>query len=340
MTSEIDRLKSYHNFSPETLDTVAEVAERYRAYKSWPEMYADFQSEHSHASLRHVRFAPLGGLLTEIVDIVPDDYDNTLLYHLPMGNAADPNMLTRLMVLSSTLPNTRIITESNPAQPLTNSGRLTSMQRAQVKNNNFRPTIEAILQYTHSQRVDSVTQTGPSYGADRSVAGHNIAYSYDINSTHVAPMDPASPETISVIELAKRFLSTNTHLSDYVNATECAAYLDARVEASRRTGGMAGYAMGLLRLSNLAILQGIAGGNFESRLQKSLERDPNSTATVIWGSESELAIDSLMSTIVSGIQDRGYQERVVGVPIIGQHHAMFDDIFLNAALVREYSQAK
>lgn len=333
--SEIDRLNNYHDFSVETTEAVAEVAERYRSYETWPELFSDFQSAASHAQLHEVEYTPARGFPIKIVDIVPTEIDTSLVYHLPMGNSIDQNMQARLLTLSAVLPNTRIIAAGNPAQPLTNSGRLTQQERNEVSRGRFRPTVDPILAYAHKEKIEQADQVGFSYGADKALAATLLTDYYDISTPKVVPMDPASVTPRTILQLGADFLATNKHLNDYVEATEFPAYIDARKVTGRKTGWLAGYGLGLTRQSNIAIARGITVGKFETRLAETLRHNPETHATLVWGTESELAINGIMHALAGRISDSGQANQFTAMPVIGQYHAMGDDIFLHAALVHE-----
>lgn len=332
--SEVDRLQNYYPFTTQTAEVVAEVAERFRALNDWNELYSDFQADDSHAKLAEKTYTPAHGSPIKLVDIVPVEHDKTLMYHLPMGNSVDANMQARLITLSAVLPNTRIIAAGNPAQPFTDSGKLNQYQRKEVSSGNFRSTVDPILAYAHQERLERIDQVGFSYGADKALAAAILARCFDITPDSVIPMDPASVTPRTLFQLGADFLATNKYLSEYVDAAEFPAYIDARKVAGRKTGWLAGYGLGLMRQSNIAIAKGIATGNFEDKLSQALEHNPETRTSVVWGTESELAIDGIMQA-ATGQAQITFGQRVTVMPVEGQHHAMGDDVFLHAALVRE-----
>ncbi len=330
-----ERLSQYYKFDNTTLDVVEEIAEKLRSFPDWNSMYSDFQSSRSHAHMHETTASPQYGFPIKLIDIIPVEAESTMIYHLPMGNSVDENMQARLMALSTALPNTRIIASSNPAHPRVKGGKLPKSDRDRVSKGIFRDTIEPILFYAHNQKIDTADQVGYSYGADKAVSTASLANSFDIQTPNLIPIEPASVLPRSLGKLGCDFLSSNSELKRYVKASEMPAYDDARKIASRKQGGLIGYTIGLLRLSNVAISKGIASGKFEQNLTSVIRRYPETNSTLIWGTESELSINGIMKALSSRLDKTFGDQRFQSMPIEGGHHAMGDDIFLHTALVHQ-----
>lgn len=333
---EAERLNKYYEFDSSTTEVVAEVAEELRSFDDWPELLSSFRSNNSHAHLHEVTTTPSYGFPIKIIDIVPVETESTMIYHLPMGNSVDENMQARLITLSKVIPNTRIIASGNPAQPFVKGGKITSSDRARVSRGIFRDTIDPILHYVHSQKIDSASQVGYSYGADKAVSATSLSHSFDIEPTTIIPMEPVSIKQRTLKQLGLDFLSSNQQLKHYVESANLPAYQNARRINNQRTAGLGGYTLGLLRASNLAIANGIACGEFEQHLTSALRNNPETNGVLIWGSESELAVNAIMQSMHKQMQyDKKINNLLDPLIVSGGHHAMGDDIFLHSALIHQ-----
>lgn len=326
--SEFERLQDYSpDFSLATLDTVAESAEQLRSLTSWPEIQENLIQKQA----LFTSFTPTSGRSIDILNLIPDDYENTALYHLPMGNGLDANMQTRLAALSNVLPDTRVIAVGNPSIPASSSGVLTYAERKQVAAGDFRPTIGAALEYINQLGIDSLIQIGGSYGADKAIASARYSENYDIATTDAIIVDPASVVQRSALGLLRAFQSTEEHLKGYVSATNWEGYNDAR----NQTGNMAQYALGLMRASNIAIGMGIAKGRLREQAISTMRAIPDLRIHTAWGTASELADNQAMKDTAQHLHYEFGPKRSSYQALDDQHHAMMDDLFLNNAIILE-----
>ncbi len=132
-----------------------------------------------------------------------------------------------------------------------------------------------------------------------------------------------------MIGLGRDFASTGNALPGYVQATEIDAFQEARHDSAF---GMAKFGAGLLRITNLAIANALAGSYFEERAKKALYAQPRALLNVIWGSESELARDAIMTAMIISLE-HSFEGRVSGTRILHAKHNMVNDIHLQAALL-------
>ncbi len=329
--SEVARLQEYHDFSDETLAAVSEAAGTLRDLETWPQIGCEIKKMSGQTQ----HYPPTQGNPIEVFDIMPKDPDQTVIYHLPMGNGVDPNMQTRLLTLAKVLPNTRIIAAGNPSVPASDSGILDRRDRQDVRTGNFEPAVSPVLEYSAKSGAEKVIQVGFSYGADKGIVATRVSEAYDLLTTNAILMEPASIRKRGRVALALAFMSTEKHLQEYVDQTDWAGYEDARELAAEQSGNLAGYVLGLLRASNIAIGSGIAKGRFENFAVRAALSNPELALDVIWGTESELSTDTAMRESAVFINGMVPDAKVRFTPIEGQYHAMGDDVFLHAALVHD-----
>ena len=138
-----------------------------------------------------------------------------------------------------------------------------------------------------------------------------------------------------LIRMGATFISTSSQAEQYIGPLkqDSQTYTTAR-EAKE---SMAGYILGLARLSNLAVAHGLGKPNFENQINDILVDYANIKAGIAWGTKSEFDKNNLRRNIV-GLLERAYPGRVDGIELAGQTHAMNIDIFLNAALISQLAQ--
>lgn len=323
-------------YSEQVADDLAELRERFQRYESWTDLMGDFSDPAADTYFSEVKYSDTSGNPQHILDIRPREIESTILYHLPMANGIDPNMMTRLFVLAGALPNTQIITAANPASLGKNAGRLGHLGRREVSQGHFGATVRPTLEYARSRGVSEASQVGFSYGADKALAAAAIAQyeRYSIKAHQLVAMEPASIVRRSILKLGGDFGSSAEHLDEYVDHTNMTAYDDAREQADKENHGMSGLLAGIIgRKSNRAIARGIARGNFDARIRQAMEANPDLRVAIIWGSESELATDGAMRHYTEMLRNR-FGKRVTPTRIEGQYHAMGDELFFHAAMVR------
>jgi pimeloyl-ACP methyl ester carboxylesterase len=329
--AEQERLRAYYpNFDEPVLDRVAEVAEQLRN-STWQAINDTLPDNKI--------FEPISGKPIEVLDVLPqDDYDKTYVYHLPMGNPLADHMRLRMATLSLAAPDKRIIAVGNPSGPKQGIGRLKFADIPSVWNGDLRATVDPILQYLEMQHIDPSTHIGYSYGAEKAATASIYADRYDQEVEQGIFIEPVSLKTRGLIELASDFNSTAAALGGYIGAAKTNAVYVANNRASEKSHGMLGYVVGLARLSNIAIAHALAKDYFERRTQTALENQHDMRANLIWGSESELAVNSLMVAVSQRLVDRFGPERVSPMVLEGQKHAMGDDVFLHTAMVLQVTK--
>lgn len=322
--SEQSRLLQYYpGFEEYVVERVAEVAERQRNC-TWEQIGSELPEN---------KIFSTGRSSIELIDIEPkDDYDETWVYHLPMGNPLADHMQLRIATLAVAEPNKRIIGVGNPSGPRQGVGTLSIKSLRPVWKGDLRPTVDPVLRYLSTQNITEATHIGFSYGAEKAAAAAQYADRYDQSVPRGLFMEPVALKKRGLLELARDFNSTAAAFDGYVNAAASPAVAQAGQRAAEKSHGMTGYMLGLLRVSNIAIAHALTKEGFEERVSEGLTKQEQLEAHLVWGSESELAIHSIMVNLANRLKDR-FGNRVSVMELEGQKHAMGDDIFLHTAMV-------
>lgn len=103
-----------------------------------------------------------------------------------------------------------------------------------------------------------------------------------------------------------------------------------RVSRKQSEGSLT-YIFALGRLSNIAIAGALSKNHFEHRVTGAMEAQPDMIVHMIWGEESELALDGAMLATVANLH-KSFGRRVGYTSLPQRHHAMADDIYLHTAI--------
>ncbi|HET8709616.1 MAG TPA: hypothetical protein VFL85_05060 [Candidatus Saccharimonadales bacterium] len=318
-----ERLRVIYPFSDEVLAAVDEVAGRQQRM-SCERLLAT-------ANVLTVRdYQPLEGKPVKVLDIIPPngEYEAVQVFHLPMAGSMNLDRMVRTATLAAAQPTKRLVAVGNAGEIGAKGGKLSIEDAFDVWKGDLAPTVSATMQYLEAQGIEEAEHVGGSFGADKAVEAAVVASRYDQSTTQLVAMDPASVKHRSPLEIKQDFARSEEPLSDYVRATACPAYYEAR----HHSGGILRYKVGLFRLSNLAVAHALTFDGFGSRINQALAENRQLPATLIWGSASELADDRIMQPMAAGLTEQ-YPERFRAMRVPGQRHAMMNDIYLNAALV-------
>ena len=313
-----ERLAGYSSdFSPEVIDAVSESADRQRQHST----YIEFLQS---VGISESRQRPL-------VDIKPNDFDEklALVMHLPMANPLDANQLYSIATVAEHYPNRRIIANANPSGIGYGYNTLNKCQRTAVAQGDFRPAVEGLVRYLDKEGIEKIDQVGESYGSELVAATRGFG-AFDIGS--MVMIEPASVKKRSVIELASDFKSSEKALDDYVKANNNPNLIQARKDSISNNN----YAIGLGRLSNIATSRGLAKGKFKDNLEINLLEHDEAEVGIAWGSESELSVDSIVLGIVHGLSRKFGEDRVRGLRLEGQKHALANDRALQSAIIAHF----
>ena len=322
--SEQLRLKEYYQgFDESVVDIVAEVAKKQRS-GSWEQIRSELPDNTIFST---------GDSSIELMDILPKDYDETWVYHLPMGNPLADHMQLRVATLAAAKPDKRIIAIGNPSGPNQGVGKLPTESLRTVWMGDLRPAIDPVMRYLDSQQIEQTTHIGFSYGAEKAAAASQYAEKYDQQVTSGLFMEPVAIKQRGMLELGRDFNSTAAALEGYVKASASNPVEEASKRAAEKSHGIVGYTLGLLRMSNIAVAHALTKEGFEDRVDKGLTNQAEMQAHLVWGTKSELASQDLVIKLAERLQVKFGVERVSTMEIVGQKHAMGDDVFLHTAMV-------
>lgn len=332
--SEVERLQAFYPFDDYVLARIEQVA-RGQENISWPN-YArrlDLPSPKI--------FCPKNAKPIEILDIKPKDTADTLVYHLPMGCLLDSNMMAHVSTLAQVQFDKRIIAVSNPGQPFRGSGKLSLIDALRVYRGNLTPTVEPTLEYLDSERIESASHVGISYGADKAAAAAETAplQRFGQEVTGLVMVEPVSVATrgttriIGLVKLGRIFQSTSAYGDKYLEPVRKRSRAFTSAEELKESE--LGYGLGLARLSNLAIAAALAQDGFEGRLERAMLISARMKAGLSWGTASEFDTYSEREHMAKRLQTKYGKGRVKTLPLKDQTHSMNLDIFLNAAIISQ-----
>lgn len=323
-----ERLQEYYPFSKETLEQIAQVAEAQAEIEDYHQYLQAAGIERHEYDRNHSGY---DGQPVNLVDFRPKEHDpdKALVVHLPMANPLDPNQLYQVATIAQANPDMRVLAAANPSGLGYGAGVIKSKpERQAVAHGNLRPVVDPLLRAMDQKGITEATHYGYSYGADKALAA-TLHGDQEVES--VTLLEPAAVKERSLLKLGLDFSSTAKTLEDYAQAPGDLAFLEARKDSV----GALTYNLGLARLSNIAVARYIAQGKFEAGLHQAMDAQPESLMTVAWGTESELAVHSLMQQIMERTQARRDGHRVRQMQLPGQKHAVANDIHLQAAVSLE-----
>ncbi|HVA10562.1 MAG TPA: hypothetical protein VNG32_00150 [Candidatus Dormibacteraeota bacterium] len=322
MSPTAERLEAYHPFSEAIVESVSEIAYQ-NAGLTWPE----FVSRNNLPAVK--TYTPKHAKPIQLIDIIPGEgYDGTIVYHESMGTSINESSIMHVAPLALALPTKRIISVGSPDRPGKGYGKIAANQLSHVWIGDLRPTVDPTLEYLAVQGLYEASHIGYSYGADKALAATIFSQNYDLGVPYDVTIEPASVKNRNLLRLAMDFASAEKYLAEYETASNSRAFDEAR----EISGGLIGYSLGLLRLSNLATAHALSYADFEKRARQALTTKPDMFLSLQWGSESELAADGLMKNI-SGRLESDFDSRVKSTRLVGQRHAMSEDIFFHAATI-------
>lgn len=323
----LKRLQQYGVFSDATAKTVAEVAEQQSKHTTYKTLFTAIGMPGPQL------FVTTEGKGASIIDVPAQTPSLTkrpvLVMHLPMANPLDPNQLFQIATVAMANPEYRIIGFGNPsAKPyLYREQNLKFIDRVKIAFGKDKGAlVKAELEYLDTQNIESVFHIGYSYGAHKALLATEYARSASVQG--VAVIDPvAHPRGLR--QLLGDFKRTFNELGNYADRTEQEIYLNAREESSTEGSPNARF----YRQINIAIGLMLARLDFIGLVKKVLSSNANIAVAVSWSVKSELGNNAHLSTVLDKLKhDTG---RVVMYPLEDDYHALANDIYLHAALIRE-----
>lgn len=319
------RLEECNCFSPQTIQTVATVAEQQARYTRYQEF---LHTVGVPAVQLHVT---KGGSGVPFVDIPAKTKQPTgvLVIHLPMANPLDSNQLFQVATIAAATPNYRVIAFGNPS-----GGRYAFRQqnlsmkhrRAIARGGTVEPLVAAELDYLKSQGVRQVVHAGYSYGALKAMFASYYESAVEVQG--VICIEPVAHPR-SIVQLTSDFLRTDNPLNKYVNRSRIPAFIDARKHA---IDGVS-YRRGLVRPINIAVAFLLARTDFMTLFKKILTKRPTIHAVIAWGGKSELGNDAHMTTALHAITN--INRHVHALRFAEDTHALANDIHVHAAIILE-----
>jgi hypothetical protein len=274
----------------------------------------------------------------EVLHIDPQQYRgqcgdpaSARLLYAPMGNAVGPHIVMRALRLFGVDHAKQLFVVGSPGFAKEGAGTVPLRALGQVGSGNFGPLVDPVLRYLKAKGIAHVEPIGVSLGADKALATAEHAAQYGIRISRGVFLEPAGSHKRPLRQLVGRFVVAGGQLDRYVQQSDSGPYTEARAQMG---GNLALYGAGLLRATNIATAVGLASGSFGERLDRAMVSQERLRVAIGWGSASELADNSSLSTLVVQAAMQ-YEERVEGMLVPGMHHAGPDDINLHAALVLE-----
>jgi hypothetical protein len=324
--SEVSYLLDYYSFDDDVMDAVERAARR-QTEVSWPE----YQRRYSVPQPKV--FEPKDAKAIEVLDFVPHDYEDTVVYHQPMGCALDSNIQLHIATLSAVLADKRVIGVGNPGQPGHGYGNLTFKDTFTVWQGDLRPTVTGTFEYLDANGLDMVSHVGESYGADKAVASAANANFYNQEVVNAIMVEPVSVVKSSLLKMGLTFQSTSKQADRYLKPLRQQSRTFVSAESLKESS--LGYGIGLARLSNMAIGSALGKKGFELRLDTGLAQNHHMKTGIAWGEASEFDRDNQREKIIERLVAKYGANRVQALPLPGQTHSMNLDIFLNAAIIAQ-----
>lgn len=323
-TITANRLKTYKLFSDATIKAVAAFARKQATYAT----YEDFFK--AVGITEPTLYVTKSGEGVPLIDIAAQkEQKGVLVLHLPMSNSLDPNQLYQVGTVAAVNPSYRVVAFGNPnVKPFAyRQQNLSFFNKVSIAfTHSLQPLVKAELDYLHSQNIEQPIHVGYSYGALKALIASYYTPKGKVKG--VILVDPVAHARYPQ-QLVGNFISTIKPLGEYVNRTQVKTYLEARQEAARLVKGN----RALLKPINLAIASMLARIDFIKFFEQVLEKQPQLSAVIAWGSKSELGNDAHMTVNL----DPEYRKnpRIKGMRLENDTHAFANDIYLYAALVHE-----
>jgi hypothetical protein len=273
----------------------------------------------------------------QVLDIQPREYDprRAVVANVAMANSLDPNTRVQIAIIASANPGRRILAYGNPSTPVTTakSRLLRPRQLPVVAGGDFSPTTDPILRHLNAEKIEQIDQFGYSYGE---VATADIMQRADQETGTAVVYDTARAvdwikkfKLMGGLRLLGAFNSTGKPMDGYVEESDFEPFIDARADSPQ----LFGYILGVTRLSNIAVGLGISGSSYLEETTKALNAQPGARYVASWGVKSEFNIDGATEQAVAELSAT-FGPRVTGRPL-NAHHAAMNNIYLQAALVKE-----
>lgn len=318
-TITAQRLGGYGVFSDETVTAVAKLAAKQATFTTYQEFFAAM----GVGEPLLYRCADGSGVPVIDVSARTASQKGTFVIHAPMETGLDESQLYLIATLVHAFPAYRVIGFGNPSgdRLFFKEQNLTFWKRASIAfTKNQHPLVSAELEYLRTHGAKRLHQVGFSYGALKAAIESQYLPEGSVDS--LVLIDPVARPR-SVVRLARDFAKTYGPLGKYVNQVELETYHRARGDAAQNRN----HRKALLRPINRAIGFLLARTDIFKLLAAVIERHPAASVSVAWGVASELGDDArMLAKLAPDIRQ---------IRLKGLEHALANDIFLYAAIVRD-----
>ncbi len=335
MNTTQERLAAYGNFSTAVVDRVCEVTEQQQSM-TYEEFLAEYNVPDKPETVCFDGQKPI-----QVLDFIPakgtdcDEKEARVARLAIEGSVDDLNQVYQMASIFAFDPTTRLIAIGGPGALGHGAGKVSRSDAGEVWNGKLKPIVEPSLRYLARERIERVKNFGFSSGASTTLVASAEADDHEVIETRVIePVDNVfrGPKWVAVASLAIDLAKTFGPLEGYVEASGVPAFIEARDESPI----MPSMALGLLRLTNLAMAGALAGDFFDKRARNALGNQPDSRLVAIWGTDSELAWDSNMIKTMSALmREPGFKDRVFSLRMEKGKHNMVNDLALQVAAVHQ-----
>lgn len=316
----LPELADYGVFDHDVLDQAHEAAEYAASFDTHDEFLEKLGAE--ILTVTYEGYRP-----SEVVRIPArgSDRRGVIPVGLAMANPIDGGQKFQLGAIAAAAPEYDVVAFGNPSGGTYKSGVLSRRHAKQVASGDLSPMTVPIVSHLEQASYDQAFAVGYSFGADLSA---EIAAELDMKVTGHVGIDAATakPEHIAIKGL--KFARTGDSFSGYVADSEMPAFHTARADSLKAFD----FNTGVLKLSNLAIANYIAKGQYATTIANMLDAHQDAVHSGFWAEKSEFGNGELMPNIYAELI-AAFDERAIGYTMKDQTHAFGNHIPTLQAMV-------
>lgn len=319
--ADIERLYQYYPFAQETMAPIEAAADLQNRW-SFQEL-ADFYDIDDSSVRTNVDGKPIEYL--HLKQQQPDN-DSVRLLFAPMANGAlSENIVMRAIRLFGADAPAHLFVSAGPAHAGNPANVLNKHERQQVRQGDMTPLAIPLLREVGRLGLRQADIYGYSLGASVGQAAARVAYDYGVDVSRAVLGEPVTAQTQPLTRLGLAFQSSGAALPHYIEQADSLP-LNQATELARND---VGFMLGLARLSNIAIIRGLAKSDYFALQRDALAENEILRVTTAYGTASEMCQPAIIAA--RGIDG----ERTNYMPLRGMQHAGGDDIDLHAAIMLE-----